>query len=93
MSHHLLIGLLGCALGGVCIHLGSPHQRWLGAAWPARPARGAGGLLWLLSWFALARGMQQPAATFLFVAMVMWVLLLLPYLGAWHSLRRERAGP
>jgi hypothetical protein len=92
MTHHLLIGLLGCALGGVCIYLGSPHQRWLGAAWPARPARGVGGLLWLSSWAALARGMQQPAATFLFVVTVMAVLLLLPYLGAWRSLRRQGSG-
>lgn len=91
MSTFTLLGLVACTIGSLCIYLASPNQRWLGEAWPApraRLARWAGALLCLLAWFAFAVDMQRLAASFMWVTTLMWLLALLPYVGAWRALRR-----
>jgi hypothetical protein len=88
MTTYTLLGLGACTLGCLCIYLAAPNQRWLPSAWPARPARLAGALLVLLAWWALAQDMQRLTASFLLITTAMWMLALLPYLGAWRVLRR-----
>jgi hypothetical protein len=89
MMTYTLLGLAGCSFGCTGIYLASPNQRWLASAWPARPARAAGALLLLLAWWAFAQDMQRLTASFLLITTAMWLLALLPYLGAWRVLRRE----
>ncbi len=82
----LAAALAGCA----CIHLASPNQRWRLATLPGRPARGAGLALLVLSWLSLRQGMQATAATFTFASMLMLVFILLPYVGAFIAMKRDR---
>ena len=83
--------LLACAsawAGCACVYLASPHQRWRGTPWPARPARSAGAALLLLSLLTFGHCMQATAAAFAFITCVMLTFALLPYLGALLTLRR-----
>ncbi len=82
----LTAALTGCA----CLHLASPNQRWRLAPLPSRPARGAGLALLVLSWLSLRQGMQATAATFTFASMLMLVFILLPYVGAFIAVKRDR---
>lgn len=88
MKTYTLIGLVACTLGCTCLYLASPNQRGLLSAWPSRPASAAGALWLLLAWVAFARDMQRLTASFVLVTTVMWMLALLPYLGAWRALRQ-----
>lgn len=92
MSSSLLMGagLAGVGAGSLCLYAGSPHQRWLRAPWPRRPARWAGAALFALAWLALACAMDRMAATFTFITGSMLALTLLPYLGAWLHVHRAR---
>ncbi|MBN9460900.1 MAG: hypothetical protein J0H00_06705 [Burkholderiales bacterium] len=83
---------LACALAGCsCLYLASPHQLWRAVPWPARPARAAGALLLAASLAAFLQAMQAAPAVFTFVACLMLLLVVLPYLGALVSLRRGSA--
>lgn len=87
-----MLGLVGCVLGCVCLYLTSSNQRWSASAWPARwarPARLAGVLLLPTSWMAFVQDMRALTATFLWVTTLMWMLAMLPYVGAWRALQRE----
>ena len=82
----LAAALAGCA----CIHLTSPNQRWRLAPLPGRPARGAGLALLVMSWLSLRQDMQAITATFTFASMLILIFILLPYLGAFIAMKRDR---
>lgn len=89
MKLFVLIGLALVSLGCVCIYLASPNQRWLSAPWRARPARWVGSVLLLGGGVALAREMQLLTTIFVFVTVLMLLFSVLPYLGAFLSIRRR----
>ncbi|GEM_PF-1675301 len=82
----LSLGLVGCA----CLYLASPHQRWRTSPLPARPACAAGSVALLGSVFAFARAMAVAPAVFAFVAWVMLLLVVFPYVGAAFVIARRR---
>lgn len=88
MKLYTLLGLVACTLGCMCLYLASPNQRWLPSTWPSRPGSAAGTLCLLMAWVAFAQDMQRLTASFVLVTTVMWMLALLPYLGAWRALRQ-----
>lgn len=82
----LTAALTGCA----CLHLASPNQRWRLAPLPSRPAQGAGLALLVMSWLGLRQDMQTITATFTLASMLMLIFVLLPYLGAFIAMKRDR---
>lgn len=87
MKAFTLLGLGAVLLGCICIYLASPHQRWLGAPWPALAGRGAGAVLLVLGWLGLAQHMHRTTATFTHLTLLMLAFTVLPYLGALRATR------
>ncbi|MBZ8142583.1 hypothetical protein CLD22_22115 [Rubrivivax gelatinosus] len=87
MAAAVAAGLLLAAAGGACVYLASPHQRLAARAWPARPARAAGALLWATALVALLQALLPLTAVLVLATWAMLVFTLLPYLGAGRTLR------
>jgi len=88
---NVALGLGLVVAGAASLYLASPHQRWLAAPLPARPARAVALALLVASPIAFSRAMQMVPAVFTFVASLMLLLVLLPYVGgALVALRRRR---
>lgn len=86
----LLPGLAGTAGGCALLYLASPNQRLLGRALPVLAGCLAAGVLLVVGIVALLGTLRPVGAAFTFVITVMLALVVLPYLGAWASLRRGR---
>lgn len=89
MSDSFLLSLLAQCAGTVLLYLSSPQQCWLAAPLVARPARALAGLLLLAALAGLLQIFQLAAGLFVFIHVLMLLLLLLPYCGAWRRLRRR----
>ncbi len=89
MIYLLLVAGLACAFGGcAALYFASPNQRLLPRPWSPVVGCGLGLALALLGLMALLGAMRPLGASFTFVITAMLALVLLPYLGAWASLRR-----
>ncbi|MCO5112057.1 MAG: hypothetical protein R3E55_07145 [Burkholderiaceae bacterium] len=90
MSIFMLIGLAAITLGCLCIYAAAAHQRWFATPWPRLPARAAAMVLLALGWLGLAHSLQRITAAFVFVTALMLVFAVLPYIGAFLHVRRNR---
>ena len=90
MTLFLLLGSAAVLFGCLCLYLASPHQRYLAHAWPVVPTRVAGTVLLTAGLAAFGQALQPLAAVFVFIAALMMMLTLLPYLGALISLFQEQ---
>jgi hypothetical protein len=89
MSYSFLLSLLAQCAGTVLLYLASPKQHWLATPLAARPARALACVLLLAALAGLLHSFQLAAALFVFLHVLMLLLLLLPYCGAWLVLRRR----
>lgn len=90
MNHSVLIGLGLAASGCACLYLSASRQNWLARPWPAGAARLGGIALLVAAFVALLRSQQSLAAAFTLLTVAMTVFMLVPYVGAWLSVRRRR---
>lgn len=90
MPFFTFIGLAAAALASLCLYVASPHQRLWAAPWPRWPARIAGATLLVLAWLALAQDMTRLTAVFVLGTVLMLVLAVWPYAGAFVHARRAR---
>lgn len=84
------LGLMATTLACLCFYVASPHQRLWASPWPRGPARGAGVVLLVPAWLALAHDMYPLTATFVLATTLMLVFAVLPYAGALVHARRAR---
>jgi hypothetical protein len=89
MNAFVFLGLASALAGCSCVYLASPNQCWRARSLPARPGRVAGVLLLAIGSGAFLQGMQPVAAVFAFAHVLMLLFILLPYLGAFVSSRRD----
>lgn len=89
MSGSFLLSLLAQCAGAVLLYLASPKQLWLATPLAARPARVLAGVLLLTALVGLLQIFQLAAGLFIFIHVLMLLLLLLPYCGAWRRLYRR----
>lgn len=84
----LILGLTATLGGCGLLYLASPNQRLLARPLAAGRAVAAAVLTLILGQAGLLVAMRPLGAVFTFVIAAMLALVLLPYLGAWASLRR-----
>lgn len=84
-----VLALLLALAGSICLYLSSPNQRWRSRPLPAVAARLVALALILISLFVLWLNTQPVVAVFMLCGWLMLFLVVLPYLGAWRSLRRK----
>lgn len=90
MTPFTLLGFATALAACLCLYSASPNQHLWRHPWPALASRSAAGLLLCLSWLSLRQDMQRLTASFVLATLLMLLLALLPYLGAWLLLHRQR---
>lgn len=84
MNLILLLAASGlCLLAGFCFYLASPHQQLTNHAVPPRMLNLSGVVLSIIALLCLLQFMGTPAAIFLLLSLMMFVLTLGPLLIAY----------
>jgi len=90
VNHSFLIGLGLAASGCGCLYFSASRQNWLARPWPAGASRLVGAALLVSGSVVLMQSQQSVAAAFTLATVAMTVFMLVPYVGAWLSVRRRR---